>query len=210
LLLSFGNIECSADPIFYSTSDPTDHWFVSATVNPNGDGQLSSFNSDNFIQAVSVTNRPDYIANNTTGTNGSIGDWTFFIFRQTFDLTGYDPASANLQFQWGADDSGQIFAARGSWIPRFSLNGGEFISYPGSPTSTYDYGNVVELTSGFISGLNTIDFYVEGNGVTDGLKLRSLSFTANDASPTVPEPTTMLLLITGIAGLAAIRLRRKE
>ena len=52
------------------------------------------------------------------------GDWTFFVFHQTFDLTGYDPTTADLQFQWAADDSGQGFADRGTWVPKYSLNGG--------------------------------------------------------------------------------------
>ena len=211
LALTWGITECFATPTFYSTSDPLDHWFVSTNVDSHGDGLLSSFKTDDFIQAVAATNRADYIANNATGTNGSIGTWTFFVFRQMFDLTGFDPTSANLQFQWAADDSGEGYAARGTWIPKFSLNGGNFINYPGSPTPTYEYSSVVDLSSGFVSGLNTIDFYVEGNGVTDGFKLKTVSFTANESgSPTpVPEPATMLLFGTGLAGLAAAHRRKK-
>ena len=201
LLLLGGASESFAVPIFHSSNDPQDHWFVSTHVHRTGDGQLASFKTDNFLQAVSVSGRGDYIANNATGTNGAIGDWTFFVFRQMFDLTGFDPATAALSFQWGADDSGQGFASRGSWTPKFSINGGGFVEYPGSPTATYDYSSVVNLTSGFVSGKNTIDFYVEGNGVTDGFELRALSFTA-DRLTSVPEPTTMTLFGLGILGFA--------
>ena len=214
LALLWFSAECSADPMFYSTNDPTGHWFVStAQHNGTGDGLQSSFNTDsnNFVQAVSVTNRGDYIANNATGTNGWMGDWVFFIFRQTFDLTGYDAASADLQFQWAADDSGEGFADRGTWIPKFSLNGGSFIEYPGSPTPTYNYSSVVDLSSGFVSGINTIDFYVEGNAVTDGFALKTKSFTANGAGANpVPEPATMLLFGIGIAGFIVSGFRRKQ
>ena len=92
------------------------------------------------------------------------------MFRQTFDLTGYDPTTANLQFRWAADDSGEIGAVRGSWIPIYSLNGDDFVYYPGSTPSTriptYGLSALVTLSGGFNNGLSTIDFYVEGNGET--------------------------------------------
>jgi hypothetical protein len=175
LFLAWGVTECFSAPAFYSTSDPVDHWYVSTNVG-GADGQLSSFTTNNFIQAVAVSGKPDYIANNNTGTNGAMETWTFFVFRQIFYLTGYNPATADLSFKWAADDSGEGIASRGTWVPKFSLNGGSFQNWPGPGTATYDYGNTVTLTSGFFSGLNTIDFYVEGNGVTDGFELKALAF----------------------------------
>jgi hypothetical protein len=215
LLAAMTTVQAVAAPVFYSTSAPTGNWFVSTTVNPSGDGLLSSFSTANFTQAVSV-GRDDYIADNSTGTHGNVGDWTFFVFRQTFDLTGYDAASANLKFQWAADDSGEGFAQRGTWIPKFSLNGGAFINYPGStsaaPLPTYSYSSVVDLSSGFVSGLNTIDFYIEGNGVTDGFELRTTSFTAAAATTSnVPDSSsTLVLLGLGLLGVADVRRRLKK
>lgn len=206
-MLVLGITESSAEPIFYSSSTPS-AWSVATNVD-GVDGQLSSFNTSDFSTAVAVSGRPDFIANNTSGTNGSMGTWTFFVFRQTFDLTGYDAATADLRFQWAADDSGEIYAWRGSWIPKFSLNGGEFINYPGSPIPTYGYSSMVDLSSGFVSGLNTIDFYVEGNGVTDGFALLTSSFTASESQPNpVPEPGTILLLSLGMLTLAVYGKRR--
>jgi hypothetical protein len=164
--------------------------------------------ASDFNQAVAVTSRPLYIANNNTGTNGIIGNWTQFVFRQTFDLTGYDPASAVLKFKWAADDSGEIIATRGQWIPRFKLNDGVETFYPGSSPGarvpTYNLSPLVTVSSGFISGLNTIDFFVQGNGVTDGFALETVSFTAN-----IPVPAPLLLLGTGIVGLLGVARRRK-
>ena len=112
-------------------------------------------------------------------------NWTFFVFRQTFDLTGYDPNTADLKFQWAADDSGQGFADRGTWTPKYSLNGGSLVAgtWPGG--DSYSFGPTADLSSGFVPGLNVIDFYVEGNGTTDGFALNPISFTATP-SPNPP------------------------
>jgi hypothetical protein len=94
---------------------------------------------------------------------------------------------------------------RGSWIPAFRLNGGAFTYYPGaSPDNripTYSYSSLVSLTSGFVGGLNTIDFYVQGNGVTDGFALQLESFTAT----AVPAPGALVAL--GVARVLGVRRR---
>ncbi len=224
LALTWGSAVClAADPNFYSTNDPADHWFVSTHVNAageNGTGDLEEIqfktNDSDFFQAVNLTTggRADWIADKADGYHGGIGSYTFFVFRQQFDLTGFDPATANLQFRWAADDSGAGYADRGSWVPRFKLNGGDFnlyspYPYPGTSTSqqSYVFGNPVTLTDGFVQGLNTIDFYVEGNGQTDGFVLETISFTADNAVVT-PEPASMLLF--GVGGAAMAFLRRRK
>jgi hypothetical protein len=178
-------------PTFYSTSTANadyTHWQVATNVG-GADGSFSSFPTAGFVPATAISipgRSADWIANNSTGTNGGgVGVWTFFVFRQTFDLTGYDPTTANLQFRWAADDSGRGFAAQGSWTPKYVLNPVLPVNaaslIPGSwPPSgdTYSYGPTVEVSSGFLPGLNTIYFYVEGNGVTDGFSLSTVSFTA--------------------------------
>lgn len=172
-------------PNFYPTAAPVGHWFVSTNVDSSGDGKFESFKTSPFTQAVNVTydaGRADWIADVTSGSHGGVGNWTFFVFRQTFDLTGFDPATAKLTIRWAADDSGEIFALRGSWIPAYTLNGGPFNYYPGSSPlnriPTYGYSPWFTITTGFVSGVNTIDFYVEGNGQTDGFGLQVQSFTA--------------------------------
>lgn len=195
---------CFAGPLFFGTSDPAQHWFVSTNVDRNGDGSFASFKTDNFLQAVNTTydqSRLDWIADRPDGSHGGVGNWTFFVFRQTFDLTGYKPGTANLTFRWAADDSGEIVADRGSWIPAFSLNGGAFTTYPGSTPDhripTYNFCDWISLTSGFVEGINTIDFYVEGNGQTDGFGLQVQSFTAD----AVPAPAGVALCVAmGLLG----------
>ena len=207
--LGFWAMTAQADPTFYSTSTPS-AWTVDVN-NGTGDGLLSSFSTNNFVAAVPVTGRGDFIASTPNGST-IYGEWAFFVFRQTFDLTGYNPATMNLQFQWAADDDGDGCCARGTWAPAFSLNGGAFIYYPGASAGhgvwSYDYSSTVTVNSGFVPGLNTIDFYVEGNGVTDGFALRTVSVTGTPTGgQTVPEPATMLLLGSSLFGLAPFRKR---
>lgn len=199
-----------AGPQFFPTSSPAGHWYVSTNVSPTTEGQFSSFRTNAFAQAVNITNlasRLNWIADVGTGSHGGIGNWTFFVFRQTFDLSGYDPSTANLTFRWAADDSGEIILSRGSWIPCYSLNGGAFVNYLGSTSAaripTYSFSGWTSLTSGFRPGLNTIDFYVQGNGQTDGFALEVQSFTAS-----VPTPGSAALLAIG--GLTTLRRSRRE
>jgi hypothetical protein len=196
---------------FSSTSNPSS-WQVA--VNMNGkDGELSSFPTTGFNPAVAITGRTtegiNWIANNSTGTNGSfIGDWKFFVFRQTFDLTGYDPTTANLSFQWAADDDGHSNSASGTWKPKYRLNSGNLIDgkwFGTWPTgSSYFFGPTVDISSGFINGVNTIDFYVQGNGVTDGFALKSLGLNVEP----VPEPITILGSLTAL-GFGTFLKRKK-
>lgn len=195
-------------PQFFGTAEPVGHWFVSTNVDPNGDGTYP-FRTDNFVQAVNLdydSARFDWIADVPSGSHGGVGNWSFFVFRQTFDLTGFDPTTARLTIRWAADDSGEIFASRGSWIPAFTLNGGAFVNYPGSTPEhripTYDYCDWFTISNGFVAGVNTIDFYVEGNGQTDGFALQVQSFEAD-----VPAPAVMALLLPGGAMLGARRRR---
>lgn len=194
----------AASPSFESTSSAA-AWQVATRVG-GLDGAYASFPTGGFAPAVTVTARQtegvSWIANVASGSNAvDVGTWTFFVFRQTFDLKGFDPSTASLQFQWAADDSGEGFADRGSWRPKFSLNGGSLIDGNWPTGSTYGFSPVTTVSSGFMSGLNTIDFYVEGNGVSDGFALRSLGLVAQ-----VPEPGTWALLGIGLA----VVLRRKQ
>jgi len=186
---------------FASTSDAAS-WQV-ATSNSRIDN--APFPTGGFVTATAVNGRFSegigWIANNRDGTNGGVGAWTQFVFRQSFDLTGYDAADAELKFQWAADDSGEIIADRGHWVPKFSLNGGDLVPWGTGPT--YSFGAVVDLTSGFVAGLNHIDFFVQGNGQTDGFALKSIAFTASPVP--APEACGMLLSALGVLAAAARR-----
>lgn len=213
LLMALAALSMSvhAAPGFASTSDASS-WRVAVNFGAP-DGLASSFQTASFQSAVSIpwrsTDGIGWLANNASGTNGGIGYWSFFVFRQTFDLTGYDPTSASLSFQWAADDSGQGFADRGTWVPKFRLNGGAFQSSSWAGGLTYGFSDPVTVGSGFVAGQNVIDFYVEGNGVTDGFALKPLSLTASPTAP-VPEPELLALTAAGLGVVAAATRRRAK
>ena len=205
LYLTLGATEGYSGPILYSTSDAS-RWQVATKVGGT-DGSFSSFPTTGFVAATAVTGRftgtTGWIANNSSGTNHN---WTFFVFRQTFDLTGYDLSTADLQFQWAADDSGQVFADRGSWTPKYRLNGGSLVASTWPGGNSYGFGPTVDISSGFVPGLNVLDFYVEGNGGTDGMALNPRSFTAS-----TPEPAGLTLsVIAAASGLGYLFLRRRR
>lgn len=190
---------------FSSTNDPS-AWQVSVSQG-GADGQESSFSTANFQAAVAVTGRltsdgTQWISNNATGTNACcVGTWTFFVFRQSFTLTPAEAATASLQFQWAADDSGEGFASRGSWTPKYSLNGGSLVNGVWDTGYTYDLGHLTTVGSGFVAGVNTLDFYVEGNGVSDGFALKTVAV--------VPEPETYALMLAGLVVLGFLARRHK-
>lgn len=198
--------------LFSSTSNPS-AWLVSfnatgvdAYNNPTNFKTATSA----FAQATPVAYRGDYIANNAAGSNGGIGVYTQFVFRQYFDLTGYDAASAVLTFQWAADDTGEGFADRGHWLNRFTFNGPDFLGIDSGGYYNYDPNKIETLSGGFVAGINVIDFYVQGNGQTDGFELRTISFTANKATThSVPDSGATATLVGGaLLGLVLLGRRR--
>jgi hypothetical protein len=196
---------------FHSTSTPA-AWRVS-TNSSNIDGSIASFLTDTFDNAVQISGRLSdevgWIANNSTGTNSPGFRWTQFVFRQQFDLNGYDPSTAILSFQWAGDDSGEGYALRGSWVPKYRLNSGDLVNGSWPTTSTYALGLVTTLTDGFIDGVNTIDFYVQGNGVTDGFALRSLGLNLESQGPPDPVPGPLSLFGVASGTMYSRKLRRR-
>lgn len=111
----------------------------------------------------------------------------------SFDLTGKDIASASFSGRWWADNQGYV-----------QLNGTTISSGVGfsSPTS-------FSATSGFVAGLNTLDFVVtnlaQGSGNPTGVRVE---FIDSYAVTVVPEPESWALALAGLAVVGAIVRRR--
>ncbi len=125
-------------------------------------------------------------------TNHASGSYTY---RLSFDLTGYDPATAQVTGSWAADNAGTALLLNGVTT--------------GFATPSYSSLTAFTLSSGFVAGLNTLDFLVNefasGGANPTGLRVEALAGTAT----VVPAPAAAWLLGTGVAGLIARRYRRR-
>jgi hypothetical protein len=124
-----------------------------------------------------------------------------YVFRTTFDLTGFDPASAAISGRWGADNRGSIL-----------LNGA---STGGSNDTGLAFFALTDFSidRGFVAGLNTLDFVVDNTYSPDtdvynpvGLRVE---FTGASATE-VPEPPAAPLVLAALAILGADRRRRRR
>jgi hypothetical protein len=109
-----------------------------------------------------------------------------YVYTLTFDLTGFNLANMVISGQWSSDNGSSIY-----------LNGVNtgfttpYVPYPDGPF-TYIYN--FTLNSGFVPGLNTLEFHVYNESGPTGLLVQNL----------VPEPATLWAL-----GLGSLVLKRQ-
>lgn len=126
-----------------------------------------------------------------------------YVYQTTFDLTGLVASSAAITGQWATDNTSTMF-----------ING---VDTGNTISSGFGFAafEAFSINSGFVAGINILEFRVtnevQATFNPTGLRVE-MSGTANlsgTANP-VPEPSTLLLLGTGIAGLIGYARRRNE
>jgi hypothetical protein len=133
------------------------------------------------------------------GTYRSEASPGIYLFETTFTLeAGADLSTVLLEGKIAADNGFSIF-----------LNGEDtLISNTYIIASNYAELTEFSISSGFLSGLNTLQFRVNNGGHGNnpmGLRIDDMtgSYDMSDTSP-VPEPASFMLLGFGLLGLAGI------
>jgi hypothetical protein len=108
-------------------------------------------------------------------------------FRITFDLTGFDPGTAFISGRWATDNTGLDIILNGVGTGQTS---------PGFTSWTN-----FSLNSGFVAGVNTLDFSVNDFGSIAGFRAEFL----NSDVTIVPEPSSAVFSIAGLFLAAGLR-----
>lgn len=232
LVLAFSGcvIVAQAGTITYDVADPTT---LSARVNPNGvwtygcyfDGSVDPTTFQAFqsiadhhtsivrwFGATDGTTTTGYGApsidfNPTSGTVNA-SDWGLTFAPHAFTMNaGSGPTVA----RWTAPEAGTVDAAATFTAMQYqSYDAYIYLHNAAGSTSKYSYasaptsGSISTDTGTFsVSAGDTIDFVVANSAATEQLAA-TVAFTA------LPEPSTLLLVATGIMGLLAYAWRKRK
>ena len=133
-----------------------------------------------------------WIGPNSTTNTASPDPVGIYRFSIQFNLAGYNPADVRISGSWMTDNTGEMF-----------LNGVS-TGFTTDPES-YKHLSAFNLTSGFVTGINTIEFRVFNENVgpnPSGLCVAGLTATL------VPEPSALALSALGAAAVGCLRRRR--
>lgn len=123
-------------------------------------------------------------------------------FVTTFDLTGLDPTTAIIDGAWGTDNQGLAI----------KLNGVDTGVAPllGVVVDNFNHLHDFTISSGFVAGLNTLEFVIEDNGSVGAFRA-DLTGTADLAAiGAVPLPAALPLFAGGLGVIGLFARGRKR
>jgi hypothetical protein len=129
-----------------------------------------------------------------------------YIYRTTFDTTSLGAGSYTGSLAILADDTVSVFlngTAIGNEVETAQPVGADGHCSAGVPSCSDPAGTLVSL-NGIVSGVNTLYFVVEQTG----LSAEGLDFVGTVSTSPVPEPSSLLMLGTGLLGSAGALFRR--
>jgi hypothetical protein len=188
-------VDASGNPLAGGSLDP--HWTIISgpgITSPTPAVVLSNQEVGTYAQSSDSR----WVWANASGVAGINAPYTF---RLSFDLTGLNPNTATISGSWGVDNDGSILlnGSTPTGSGALTLDGG---AVSGNFNSFHNF----QITGGFVSGINTLDFSATDLGVIGGLNVNHLVGTASTSA--VPEPSSMVMLATAAITVAACSWRR--
>jgi hypothetical protein len=179
------------------------HWSILSGANVTGTNAFTTTAVPGswFAAPTGATGTASWIAPfaDQNGAAANSGPFSTYEYQTTFDLTGFNSATASIFGQLATDNN----------LTDILING---VS-TGITTGFAGFGALTNfnINSGFVSGINTLDFFLVNGANSDvlggptGLIVDSLVGTAQ-----VPESATLSLVVIALGTLALMSFRKRN